>query len=137
MKQHLIPFTAVVAAFALVSCDGGKKPDQSGDAPAPTEQAVPKTPGEKMLAVLVLIQDQATANAHAEEVKELAAALPRDISNEEGINIANELMRLGSRECYGSLSLEDALKGIQLDSGEYTGSVPLDVDAFEPTPEEP
>lgn len=137
MKQHLIPFTAVVAAFALVSCDGGKKTDQSGDAPAPTEQAVPKTPGEKMLAVLVLIQDQATANAHAEEVKELAAALPRDISNEEGINIANELMRLGSRECYGSLPLEDALKGIQLDSGEYTGSVPLDVDAFEPTPEEP
>lgn len=137
MKQNLIPFTAVVAAFALVSCDGGKKPDQSGDAPAPTEQAVPKTPGEKMLAVLVQIQDQATANAHAEEVKELAAALPRDISNEEGINIANELMRLGSRECYGSLSLEDALKGIQLDSGEYTGSVPLDVDAFEPTPEEP
>lgn len=137
MKQNLIPFTVVVAAFALVSCDGGKKPDQSVDAPAPTEQAVPKTPGEKMLAVLVLIQDQATANAHAEEVKELAAALPRDISNEEGVNIANELMRLGSRECYGSLSLEDALKGIQLDSGEYTGSVPLDVDAFEPTPEEP
>lgn len=137
MKQHLIPFTAVLAAFALVSCDGGKKPDQPGDAPAPTEQAAAKTPGEKMLAVLVLIQDQATANAHAEEVKELAATLPRDISNEEGVNIANELMRLGSRECYGSLSLEDALKGIQLDSGEYTGSVPLDVDAFEPTPEEP
>lgn len=32
-----------------------------------------------------------------------------------------------------SLSLEDALKGIQFDAGEYTGSVPLDVDGFEPT----
>lgn len=137
MEQNLIPFTAVLAALALVSCDGGKKPEHAGDSSAPSEQAVPKTPGEKMLAVLVLIRDQSTANAHAEEVKELAAALPKDISNEEGVNIANELMRLGSRECYGSLSLEDALKGIKLDTGEYTGSVPLDVDAFEPTPEEP
>jgi len=42
-----------------------------------------------------------------------------------------------ARECYGSLSLEDALKGIQFDAGEYTGSVPLDVDGFEPTPDEP
>lgn len=49
----------------------------------------------------------------------------------------NELLRLASRECYGSLSLEDALKGIQFDAGEYTGSVPLDVDGFEPTPDEP
>ncbi|WP_290565621.1 hypothetical protein [Akkermansia sp.] len=137
MKQNLIPFTMALAALALVSCDGGKKPDLTGKTPVPSEQEVPKTPGEKMLAVLVLIQDQATANAHAEEVKELAASLPKDISNEEGVNIANELMRLGSRECYGSLPLEDALKGINLDTGEYTGSVPLDVDAFEPTPEEP
>ena len=52
-------------------------------------------------------------------------------------NIANELMRLASRECYGSSSLEDALKGIHFDAGEYTGSVPLDVDGFEPTAEEP
>lgn len=126
-----------LAALALVSCDGGKKPDLTGKTPVPSEQEVPKTPGEKMLAVLVLIQDQATANTHAEEVKELAASLPKDISNEEGVNIANELMRLGSRECYGSPPLEDALKGINLDTGEYTGSVPLDVDAFEPTPEEP
>lgn len=124
-----------LAALALVSCDGGKKPDLTGKTPVPSEQEVPKTPGEKMLAVLVLIQDQATANAHAEEVKELAASLPKDISNEEGVNIANELMRLGSRECYGSLPLEDALKGINLDTGEYTGSVPLDVDAFELTPD--
>lgn len=137
MKQTLIPFTAILAALALVSCDDGKKPDISAGASPSTEEAVPKTPGEKMLAVLVLIQDHATANAHAAEVKELAAALPKDLSNEEGVNIANEMMRLGSRECYGSLSLEDALKGIRLDSGEYTGSVPLDVDAFEPTPEEP
>lgn len=137
MKQTLIPFTAILAALALVSCDDGKKPDISAGVSPATEEAVPKTPGEKMLAVLVLIQDHATANAHAAEVKELAAALPKDLSNEEGVNIANEMMRLGSRECYGSLSLEDALKGIRLDSGEYTGSVPLDVDAFEPTPEEP
>ncbi len=46
-------------------------------------------------------------------------------------------MRLASRECYGSSSLEDALKGIHFDAGEYTGSVPLDVDGFEPTAEEP
>ena len=82
-------------------------------------------------------QDQATANAHAAEVKELAASLPGDIPNEEAVNIANELMRLASRECYGSSSLEDALKGIHFDAGEYTGSVPLDVDGFEPTAEEP
>lgn len=49
----------------------------------------------------------------------------------------NELLRLASRECYGSRSLEDALKGNQFDAGEYTGSVPLDVDGFEPTPDEP
>ena len=55
MKQNLIPFTAVLAAFALVSCDGGKKQDQSPDASAASEQAVPKTPGEKILAVLLLI----------------------------------------------------------------------------------
>lgn len=136
MKQILIPFTAVLAALALVSCDGGRKQDQPQDASVPGEQAVPKTPGEKILAILLLIQDHATANAHAAEVKELAATLPRDISNEESLNIANELIRLASRECYGSLSLEDALKGIQFDAGEYTGSVPLDVDGFEPTPEE-
>lgn len=137
MKQNFIPFTAALAALALVSCDGGKKQDQSPDASAPSEQAVPKTPGEKILAVLLLIQDQAAANAQAEKVKELAAALPKDLPHEEAVNIANELMRLASRECYGSLSLEDALKGIQLDAGEYTGSVPLDVDGFEPTPDEP
>ena len=108
-----------------------------GDVSVPSEQAVPKTPGEKILAVLLLIQDQATANAHAAEVKELAASLPGDIPNEEAVNIANELMRLASRECYGSSSLEDALKGIHFDTGEYTGSVPLDVDGFEPTAEEP
>lgn len=92
---------------------------------------------KKITAVLLLIQDQATANAHAAEVKELAASLPGDIPNEEAVNIANELMRLASRECYGSSSLEDALKGIHFDAGEYTGSVPLDVDGFEPTAEEP
>ena len=108
MKQNLIPFTAVLAAFALVSCDGGKKQDQSPDASAASEQAVPKTPGEKILAVLLLIQDQATANAHAAEVKELAVALPKDIPHQESVNIMNELLRLASRECYGSLSLEDA-----------------------------
>ena len=117
MKQNLIPFTAVLAAFALVSCDGGKKQDQSPDASAASEQAVPKTPGEKILAVLLLIQDQATANAHAAEVKELAVALPKDIPHQESVNIMNELLRLASRECYGSLSLEDALKGIQFDAG--------------------
>ena len=83
MKQNLIPFTAVLAAFALVSCDGGKKQDQSPDASAASEQAIPKTPGEKILAVLLLIQDQATANAHAAEVKELAVALPKDIPHQE------------------------------------------------------
>lgn len=137
MKQILIPFTAVFAALALVSCDGGRKQDQPQDASVSGEQAVPKTPGEKILAILLLIQDHPTANAHAAEVKELAATLPKDIPNEESLNIANELIRLASRECYGSLSLEDALKGIQFDAGEYTGSVPLDVDGFEPTPEEP
>lgn len=137
MKQDFIPFTAVLTAFVLISCDGSKKPDQSLDASAASEQVVPKTPAEKILAVLLLIRDQATANAHAAEVKELAADLPKDIPHEESVNIMNELLRLASRECYGSLSLEDALKGIQLDAGEYTGSVPLDVDGFEPTPDEP
>lgn len=128
---------AILAAFSLVSCDGGKKQDRPGDVPAPTEQSVPKTPGEEILAVMVLIQDQATANAHAAKIKELAAKLPKDIPNEEGVNIMNEMLRLASRECYGSLNLENALKGIQFDAGEYTGSVPLDVDGFEPTPDEP
>ena len=127
MKRNLIPFTAFLAALVFVACDGGKKQDHPRDV----------SPGEKILAVLLLIQDQATANAHAAEVKELAASLPGDIPNEEAVNIANELMRLASRECYGSSSLEDALKGIHFDTGEYTGSVPLDVDGFEPTAEEP
>ena len=131
MKRNLIPFTAFLAALVFVACDGGKKQDHPRDVSVPSEQAVPKTPGEKILAVLLLIQDQATANAHA------AASLPGDIPNEEAVNIANELMRLASRECYGSSSLEDALKGIHFDTGEYTGSVPLDVDGFEPTAEEP
>ena len=137
MKRNLIPFTAFLATLVFVACDGGKKQDHPRDVSVPSEQAVPKTPGEKILAVLLLIQDQATANAHAAEVKELAASLPGDIPNEEAVNIANELMRLASRECYGSSSLEDALKGIHFDAGEYTGSVPLDVDGFEPTAEEP
>ena len=137
MKRNLIPSTAFLAALVFVACDGGKKQDHPRDVSVPSEQAVPKTPGEKILAVLLLIQDQATANAHAAEVKELAASLPGDIPNEEAVNIANELMRLASRECYGSSSLEDALKGIHFDTGEYTGSVPLDVDGFEPPAEEP
>ena len=126
-----IVYLVALASFALVSCDGGKKQAPPPDVPAAGEQAVPKTPGEKILAVLLLIQDQAA------EVKELAKALPRDIPHEESVNIMNELLRLASRECYGSRSLEDALKGIQFDAGEYTGSVPLDVDGFEPTPDEP
>ena len=117
-----------LASFAFVSCDGGKKQAPAPDISAAGEQAVPKTPGEKILAVLLLIQDQAAANAHAAEVKELAKTLPGDIPHEESVNIMNELLRLASRECYGSRSLEDALKGIQFDAGEYTGSVPLDVD---------
>lgn len=137
MKQVLLPSTAILAAFSLVSCDGGKKQDQTGDVPSPTEQSAPKTPGEEILAVMVLIQDQATANAHAGKIKELAARLPKDIPHQESVNIMNEMLRFASRECYGSLDLENALKEIQFDSGEYTGSVPLDVDGFEPTPDEP
>lgn len=137
MKQVLLPSTAILAALSLASCDGGKTQDQPKDTPAPSEQAVPKTPGEEILALMVLIQDQGDADAHAPRIKELAAKLPKDIPNEEGVNIMNEVMRLTSKECYGSLDLENALKGIQLDSGEYTGSVPLDVDGFEPTPDEP
>ena len=87
MKRNLIPFTAFLAALVFVACDGGKKQDHPRDVSVPSEQAVPKTPGEKILAVLLLIQD--------------------------------------------------ALKGIHFDAGEYTGSVPLDVDGFEPTAEEP
>lgn len=137
MKMFYLFSATFLASFAFVSCDGGNKQEQSPDVPAAEELAVPKTPGEKILAVLLLIQDQAAANAHAAEVKELAKALPRDIPHEESVNIMNELLRLASRECYGSRSLEDALKGIQFDAGEYTGSVPLDVDGFEPTPDEP
>ena len=69
MKRNLIPFTAFLAALVFVACDGGKKQDHPRDVSVPSEQAVPKTPGEKILAVLLLIQDQATANAHAAEVK--------------------------------------------------------------------
>lgn len=71
-----IVYLVALASFALVSCDGGKKQAPPPDVPAAGEQAVPKTPGEKILAVLLLIQDQAAANAHAAEVKELAKALP-------------------------------------------------------------
>ena len=137
MRIFYLVAVVFLASFAFVSCDGGKKQASSPDVAAPDEQAVPKTPGEKILAVLLLIQDQAAANTHAAEVKELAKALPRDIPHEESVSIMNELLRLASRECYGSRSLEDALKGIQFDAGEYTGSVPLDVDGFELTPDEP
>ena len=41
------------------------------------------------------------------------------------------------RNIVKSFDSQVVLKGINLDTGEYTGSVPLDVDAFEPTPEEP
>ena len=56
--------------------------------------------------------------------------------HEESVSIMNEMLRFASRECYGSLDLEDALKTIKFDTGEYTGNVPLDVDGFEPTPDE-
>ncbi len=137
MKMFYLFSATFLASFAFVSCDGGNKQEQSPDVPAAEEQAVPKTPGEKILAVLLLIQDQAAANAHAAEVKELAKTLPKDLPHEESVNIMNELLRLASRECYDSPALEEALKGIQFDAGEYTGSVPLDVDGFEPTPDEP
>ena len=45
----------------FVAGDVGKKQDHPRDVSVPSEQAVPKTPGEKILAVLLLIQDQATA----------------------------------------------------------------------------
>ena len=76
MKRNLIPFTAFLAALVFHACDYGKKQDHPRDVSVPSEQAVPKTPGEKILAVLLLIQDQATANAHAAEVKELSLPCP-------------------------------------------------------------
>ena len=88
-------------------------------------------------AQIVLTPGDKGMDGAMQKAAELAASLPGDIPNEEAVNIANELMRLASRECYGSSSLEDALKGIHFDAGEYTGSVPLDVDGFEPTAEEP
>ena len=103
----------------------------------PANRPFPKRREKKSWPFSFLFRTRLRANAHAAEVKELAVALPKDIPHQESVNIMNELLRLASRECYGSLSLEDALKGIQFDAGEYTGSVPLDVDGFEPTPDEP
>lgn len=136
MKRLLLPSAALLAGLALTSCDGGGKQEQAPETPAPREQPVPGTPGEEMLAVMLVIQDLPTAEANAAKVKELAVKLPKDMPNDEGVNIMNEMIRFASRECYGSPALEDALKAIQFDSGEYTGSVPLDVDGFEPTPDE-
>ena len=136
MKQLLIPSALFLAALALVSCDGGKKQEQAPEASS-QEQAVPRTPGEEMLAVMLVVKDQATANANAGKIRELAARLPKDMPHEESVSIMNEMLRFASRECDGSLDLEDALKTIKFDTGEYTGSVPLDVDGFEPTPDEP
>lgn len=135
MKQFLLPSAVLLASLALCSCDGGNNQDEVPAELSPGEQAVPQTPGEEMLAVMLVIQDQPTANANAEKIKELAASLPKDMPHEESVNIMNEMLRFASRECYGSLALEDALKAIQFDAGEYTGSVPLDVDGFEPTPD--
>lgn len=119
----------------LTSCDGGKKQDQAGSGPA-SEQTVPKTPGEELLAVMLVIQDHDSAEANATRVREAAAKLPKDMPNDESVSIMNEMLRFASRECYGSLALEAALKDIKFDAKEYTDSAPLDVDGYEPTPDD-
>lgn len=137
IKQSLSSFAVLLVTWTLVSCDGGNKPEQRKEVPLIEEQSVPKTPGEKLLSILSQVQDRASADAYASEVKDQVSLLPKDISNEEVVNIVNELLRLNNKMYYGSSVMEDAVKGIKFDAGEYTNSVPLEVDGFEPTPEVP
>lgn len=137
IKQSLSSFAVLLVTWTLVSCDGGNKPEQQKEVSLIEEQTVPKTPGEKLLSILSQVQDRASADAYASEVKDQVSLLPKDISNEDVVNIVNELLRLNNKMYYGSSVMEEAVKGIKFDAGEYTNSVPLDVDGFEPTPEVP
>lgn len=40
-----------------------------------------------MLAVMLVVKDQATANANAGKIRELAARLPKDMPHEESVSI--------------------------------------------------
>lgn len=135
IKLSLSSFAVLLVTWTLVSCDGENKPKPQKEVSLIEEQTVPKTPGEKLLSILSQIQDRSSADAYASEVKDQASLLPKDIPNEEVVNIVNELLRLNNKMYYGSSVMEEAVKGIKFDSGEYTNSVPLDVDGFEPTPE--
>lgn len=136
MKRIFLLSAAVLTSLAFTSCDGGKDQDQVPGHAGPNEQPVPKTPGEELLAVMLAIKDQSSADANAVKVRELGSKLPKDVAHGESVDIMNEMLRFASQECYGSVALEDALKVIRFDAGEYTGSVPLEVDGFEPTPED-
>lgn len=81
MKQLLIPSALFLAALALVSCDGGKKQEQAPEAP-PRNKPFPGRPARK-LAVMLVVKDQATANANAGKIRELAARLPKDMPHEK------------------------------------------------------
>lgn len=137
MKRVFISSVIAFGAFCLVSCDGSKTNGEASPPDSSKEQAVPKSPGQELLAVMLVIQDQDSANSNAAKVKEMAASLPKDMPHDDAVNLMNEMLRFASKECYGSLALEAALKDIRFDAEEYNGSAPLDVEGYEPTPDQP
>lgn len=103
-----IVYETAIHSFCIISGSADSFPATAGkqeQAPEASsqEQAVPRTPGEEMLAVMLVVKDQATANANAGKIRELAARLPKDMPHEESVSIMD--VSRASQE-YGSLDLE-------------------------------
>ncbi len=124
-------FISIIAD--LFSYDGV---NQDNAQPA-MEKVVYATPADETLAVLIGIKDTATADAAAARITALGPQLNRDIPYELKLNIVNEMIRLSDKACFNSSALDAALKTIKLiDEDGYKSEPPLEVDGYEPTPEE-
>ncbi len=125
---------AFVALIVGLCSDEGAQRDNATPA---AEKVVYATPADETLAVLIGIKDTATANAAAARITELTPQLKADIPYELKLNIVNEMIRLFDKACFDSPTLDAALRTIKLiDEAGYKAEPPLEVDGYEPTPEE-
>ncbi len=137
MKKLLLPTVTALACLVLTSCGGEEKKDTAKEQATQTQTPAPQTPGEQALFILKNVKDKAGADAAAEKIIALTPQLTRDMPGQEKLNIINEKMLLSNKGYYGSAALESALNAVKLaDESDFTSAPPLEVDAYEPTPEE-
>ncbi len=137
MKKLLLPTVTAFLCLVLTSCGGDEKKDAAKGAAEQSQATAPETPGEQALSILKSVKDKAGADAAAEKITALTPQLSREMPGQEKLNIINEKMLLSNKGYYGSTALEAALNAVKLvDESGFDTEPPLEVDAYEPTPDE-